>query len=455
MRTSSSVAALAAFRAAVYRCLGRRRDALFELMDATGCGGAADSLPHLSLVPLHQRRHGSVYAALRQGTLDAQRLSRVLVRHPLANGHPIFAVDVSVVARDDAETSPGRAFYHHPSRHSAGQPIVAGWAYSWVAQLGSERSSWTAPVDAVRLEPGERPEAVAIRQVRALAPQLARGPVPLFVFDAGYTPAILTLALADVRASVLVRFRDDRVFFRSASPRPKGQGHGGRPKRHGLAFRCADATTWGEPDQRLEEQDAACGHVEVRCWGGLHGRVGHGPGRGLGKGRGPTQPLAVGWVVRVVLERAPNQARPLKPLWLWYAGPEPPDPALVWRAYVHRFDVEHTLRFVKERLGWDRARVRTPEQMDRWTWVILAAYTQLRLARGLVADQRLPWERPRPPEELTPWRVLRGFRDLALGLGTPASAPKPCGRSTGRPKGTCSGRAPRFPAIKAALARAA
>ena len=63
----------------------------------------------------------------------------------------------------------------------------------------------------------------------------------------------------------------------------------------------------------------------------------------------------------------------------------PPDPALVWRACVHRFDVEHTLRFCKERLGWDRARVRTPEHMDRWTWVILTAYTQLRLARRLTA----------------------------------------------------------------------
>ena len=189
--------------------------------------------------------------------------------------------------------------------------------------------------------------------------------------------------------------------------------------------------------------------------GGLHGRVGQGPRRGWGKGRGPTQPLSVGWVVRVVLERTPNQARPLKPLWLWYAGPEPPDPGLLWRAYVHRFDVEHTLRFCKERLGWDRARVRTPEQMDRWTWVILAAYTQLRLARGLIADQRLPWERPRPPGQLTPWRVLRGFGDLVLLLGTLARAPKPCGRSPGRPKGSCSGPAPRFPALKAAVARAA
>lgn len=28
----------------VYHCPGRRRDALFELVDATSCGGAADSL---------------------------------------------------------------------------------------------------------------------------------------------------------------------------------------------------------------------------------------------------------------------------------------------------------------------------------------------------------------------------------------------------------------------------
>ena len=263
MPRSTRCAALLAFRRAAFACLGRRQDALFELIDAASCGGAADSLPHLSVVPLHQRRHGSVYAALRKGTLDGRQFSRVLVRHPLDHGQPAFAVDVSVVARCDAETSPGRAFYHHPSRHSAGQPIVAGWAYSWVAQVGTERSSWTAPVDATRLEPGERAEAVAIRQVTTLASQLANGPVPLFVFDAGFTPAVLTLALADVRAAVLVRFRDDRVFFRSTEPRPKGHGHGGRPKRHGPAFRCADQATWGEPDRQVQEQDPMCGHMST------------------------------------------------------------------------------------------------------------------------------------------------------------------------------------------------
>jgi hypothetical protein len=93
--------------------------------------------------------------------------------------------------------------------------------------------------------------------------------------------------------------------------------------------------------------------------------------------------------------------------------------------------------------------------MDRWTWVVLAAYTQLRLARGLIADCRLAWERPRPPSQLTPWRVLRGFGGLVGMLGTPASTPQPCGRSPGRPRGSRSGPAARFPALKAAAARAA
>jgi len=45
-------------------------------------------------------------------------------------------------------------------------------------------------------------------------------------------------------------------------------------------------------------------------------------------------------------------------------------------------------------LGWTTPALRTLEQTDRWTWLIVAAYTQLRLARGLVADDRLPTGTP-------------------------------------------------------------
>src|SRR5512133_3521255 len=112
--------------------------------------------------------------------------------------------------------------------------------------------------------------------------------------------------------------------------------------------------------------------------------------------------------------------------------------------------IEHTVRFAKQTLGWTTPRVRHPEQADRWTWLVLAAYTQLRLARERVADLRLPWERRYEAGRLTPVRVHRAVSSLLVELGTPAKAPKPCGRSPGRPKGNLSGRAKRCPAIKTA-----
>ncbi len=431
--------ALAGLRAEVYRALHACRDALFELIDATAGAGAVPSLAHLSVAPGHRRGHGSVYAAVRHGTLRADRLRAALCRCPLVQGLPAYAVDVSVVARSDAECSPERGYYYHASRHSAGKPIVAGWAYQWVAQLGAERSSWTAPVDARRLRPGERSEAAAAEQIRALLPLLPAEPVPLFVFDAGDDPAALTRALEGTRAAVLVRVRDDRVFFFDPPP-PSGKP--GRPRKHGPRFSCADPATWPAPALAWATEDPACGPVGVQVWTGLHGR----PARN----RSDDAPPPRGAVVRVVLAHLPARRRPPEPLWLWWAGPAPPDPDLLWRAYAHRFDLEHTLRFSKERLGWDRARVRTPAQMDRWTWIVLAAYAHLRLARPLVLDRRLPWEKRLPPTGPTPLRVQRGFGALVAALGTPASAPKPCGRSPGRPSGRRSAPALRTPAVKSA-----
>jgi len=38
---------------------------------------------------------------------------------------------------------------------------------------------------------------------------------------------------------------------------------------------------------------------------------------------------------------------------LWWDGPgEEPDLNLLWRAYIRRFDLEHTFRFLKQTLGW-------------------------------------------------------------------------------------------------------
>ena len=225
----------------------------------------------------------------------------------------------------------------------------------------------------------------------------------------------------------------------------------GRSRRHGDKFDCKDPATWPEPSaEYICEEYSGFGTVRVRAWAGLHPKVQAHAGRGS---RAPT-PIVRGTLVLVEVERLPRGERRREPrvLWLWWHAPEEcaPNLSLLWGAYARRFDLEHTFRFLKQTLGWTTPRVRHPEQADRWTWLVITAYTQLRLARACVADRRLPWEGRYAPGHLTPYRVQRAVLALLPELGTPAKPPKPCGRSPGRPKGRRSGRAKRYPALKKA-----
>jgi hypothetical protein len=209
--------ALQTFRRSLYECFHRRADALFELTDAILCAdGAAPSPAHLSLKVSHRRGWGSLYAALDRGRIDDEALGKLLARLPLAGAQgeaPVYAVDASVWARCDAECSPERGLYYHPSRHSAAQPIVAGWAYQWIAQLGFARESPTAPVDVQRLRAAQDANEVAGEQVKTFLGRLGKqGSAPLFVFDAGYDPVKVQQGLEGCSCQILVRLRSGRRF---------------------------------------------------------------------------------------------------------------------------------------------------------------------------------------------------------------------------------------------------
>jgi hypothetical protein len=317
-----------------------------------------------------------------------------------------------------------------------------------MAQLSFTHDSWTAPLDVRRVAPTDDAHAVAAAQIRDLLRcQSAEGPVPLCVFDAGYDPETLARDLGDLdgqRVAVLVRLRSGRCFYAE----PTQQPWTGRPRRHGRKFACDDPSTWWVPTREHTENHAQYGQVRVRAWEDVHAKTQNHPGRGSRRPR----PTSRGTLVLVEVERLPRQTRIPKQLWLWWRGPGAPDLAVLWRAYVHRFDLEHTYRFCKQTLNWTTPRVRYPEQADRWTWLVLLAYTQLRLARRAIADCHLPWERPQRPgrRTLSPARVRQAFPQLLATLDTPANLPKPSGRSPGRPPGRRSGPAPRYPAIKKA-----
>ena len=100
-------------------------------------------------------------------------------------------------------------------------------------------------------------------------------------------------------------------------------------------------------------------------------------------------------------------------------------------------------RFAKGTLGLTAARVRTPEQADRWVRLVMAAYAQLLLARPHAADLRRPWEtRPPAGRPLTPGRVRRGFANIRRLIGTPAHVANPPGPDQAAAKAPPAARRP-------------
>jgi hypothetical protein len=434
---------LCGFRQEFYRCLPRRADALFELADAVlGADGPVRSLVELSLAGEHRRGHGSLYAALAKGRCDAGRLRRALAGLPLpraADGRLVLAVDVTCWLRPEAHTSAGRVLCHTYGRGKDQHLMIPGWPYSVICALEPGRSSWTAPLDARRLAPGEDAAEVTAAQIRQVVTGLVSAgqwrpgdPDILIVADAGYDAPRLAFLLADLPVAVLGRMRSDRVLRRAAPP--VAPGTRGRPRRHGGEFVFADPATWGTPQVTTTAVTRLYGPATARSWDRLHPRLTH---RSAWAAERWPLPVIEGTVIRLEVTALPSGAIP-KPVWLWYSGVglAAAEVDRLWQAFLRRFDIEHTFRMLKQTLGWTCPKIRDPAAADTWTWLILAAYTQLRLARPLAADLRRPWEKAPPPGRLTPARVRRGFRYLRAQAGCPAGAPKPGKPGPGRPPGS-------------------
>ncbi len=437
-----ALAELSRFRGEFYSCLTARSDALFELADAVLCGdGPVRSLAELSLVGEHRRGHGGPYGAVSKGRVDVDGMRRALASVPLprsADGRLVLAVDVTCRLRPDAHTSPQRILCHTYGRGKDQHIPVPGWPYSIVCALEPGRGSWTAPLDALRPAPGDDTATVTARQLRELVERLitagqwqSSDPDVLVIADAGYDAPRPAHLLRDLPVRVLARMRSDRVLRRPAPPR---QPHTrGRPPRHGGEFVFGQPDTRGTPDTHTVTGTRLYGTATARSWDRLHPKLTH---RSSWATADATLPVVEGTVIRLDIDHLPSGATP-KPVWLWCSGTDATeaDTNRLWQAYLRRFDIEHTFRLFKQTLGWTCPKIRTPEAADRWTWLILAAYTPLRLARPSAADRRRPWERPVSPDRLTPARVRRDFRHIRPTAGCPAQAPKPTRPGPGRPPG--------------------
>lgn len=123
----------------------------------------------------------------------------------------------------------------------------------------------------------------------------------------------------------------------------------------------------------------------------------------------------------------------------------------LWRLYLRRFGVDHWYRFAKQRLHWTLPKLSTPERCERWSDLLPLMTWQLWLARALVSDNPLPWQKKQ--SKLTPGRVAQAMGGVLAAIGTPAAQPKIRGKSPGWSQGQVRVRRIRYPTVKKGTAK--
>jgi hypothetical protein len=276
-----------------------------------------------------------------------------------------------------------------------------------------------------RITSWENPIEKATWQLQQVCEHLPARPIS--VWDSEYGCAPFVLKTANIKADILVRLRSNLCLW-GAPPPYSGKG---RPRKHGDKFKLNESSTWSEVTQSLEVNHPKLGRVKVSLWSNLHFR------------KTATRPMSL---IRVERLDEQGNLRVSKPLWLAWVGEQMPPLEIVWQLYLRRFTVDHWYRFLKQRLHWTLPKLSTPKQCERWSDLMPLMTWELWLARDIVADHPLPWQKSL--NKMTPGRVAQSMGSILAVIGTPARSPKPRGKSPGWKTGQPRQRRIRCPIVK-------
>ncbi|MGB3310515.1 MAG: NF041680 family putative transposase [Nodosilinea sp.] len=418
------------FRQRAHQYLGRAHDATFELVDAVLTTRHIYSFAELSQSPLFRRQWSSAYEALQDSRPQRQRLMRLYLEQMPSDGPIVLAGDHTGWPRPEAKRLRERTHEHQANSSGSLGPVSLGQGYSTLAWIPEAEGSWALPLRHERITSWESPISKAAFQLRQVCQHLPHRPLSLW--DSEYGCASFVLKTADIEADKLMRLRSNRNLW-GAPPPYGGQG---RPRLHGDCFKLNAPSTWRTADDELTVVHPKLGSVRVRSWHQMHFR------------QAPQHPMTLIQVQRL---DETGQPRSTRPLWLVWVGDTCPDLEHIWQQYLRRFALEHWYRFLKQRLHWTVPKLGEPKAAERWSDLMPLASWQLWLARDLVHDTPLPWQKSLPI--LTPGRVADSIAPLLARLGSPAPPPKPRGKSPGWPKGQTRNRKPRYPTVRKRASR--
>lgn len=431
------------FRSALYKLFSKRRDAIFELMDAlSSYGHRARSIVELSEALCFTRKYSSITDAIGDGMPFAQKdeIAQLVFdscTHEHKGQYHLFALDVTAQPRLHAKTLKDRSIVHAPTYTPGQKPIALGHQYStivWLPQEDVDKAQhWVVPMSAERVPTDTTGHAFGMRQLTDMIVQLKLADqLIVSVGDTAYgAESCRQQGLSNDNIVHLFRMRNNRTIY----CRPAGNSH----KKYGDTMVLSNSETHGTPNDKMTKTltTARGKHYQatISRWNNLLLR-------GSRKFKAYQHPLDLIQVILHPIDSEGNLGESFKkPMWLAVQGKRRQELSsdTIYQSYSQRFDIEHFFRFGKTRLLLDRFQTPDSEHEESHWFLCMLAYVQLYLGRHCAELHLKDWEKYNNKyanmTQATPTQVQRSFNTILSNIGTPALQAKPRGRPVGRKRG--------------------
>jgi len=334
--------------------------------------------------------------------------------------------DVMNVRRAESETLKDRKVCHGAKREAFGNGVVLGLPYSLLAFTENASSSWAMTVNSERVKPDEKAVSVAVKQIEWLFENKTEAETSVGL-DGGYGNVGFFSELKGKKVFAVARMRNDRTMYRRPTRRAGGRG---RQAKYGEKFKFNEAQSLGEAEEIIEFEDEKHGLVRIEKWSKLRFR-------------------AAKEVVEIEVIRSQirlEREKPPKPRWygIHNGSEEPTELKRCYQTVKHRWTIEPSNRFRKERLYAESPKFREAESSDKWLKVSQIIEWETYLWRENAKDERMPWQKEMSEEKLTPWRVLKSLALNLQEVGEFSPEVLPRGKSKGWEKGRVRSRPTKY-----------
>lgn len=295
-----------------------------------------------------------------------------LIPAPTVRKFHLFGLDATPMPRPFAKTLEDRTYIHQPNTIKGNKPINIGHLYSLLSFLPEPTQNyhipWSIPLSGQRVTADSNPIAVGLEQIETVlsdCPIFHHNQLSVLAADSYYSQRqFLDAIFGKPNAVVVTRARSNRVFYRQPEV-VEAVTHRGHRRWYGERFDLKDEATRHFPDEIVETsfttRRGRSLDLTITCWYEMLMR-------GTKEYPMHQHPFTL---LRVQVTDQMTGKLLWRPMWLIVMGQRRYEltPLELSNAYRQRFDMEHMLRFGKQRLLMGS--FQTPDVNHEENWVQL------------------------------------------------------------------------------------